>query len=119
MATNIPPHNLGEVINAGCAYIDDPEISIDRLMEHVPGPDFPTGGIILGRAGIRDPYHTGRGSLRVRSATAVEGIRKDRMAIVVPEIPYQVDTAPQQERIARLGPDQTTGGQPNTPDQRA
>src|SRR3546814_719506 len=80
MATNIPPHNLGEVINACCAYIDDPEISIDRLMEHVPGPDFPTGGIILGRAGIRDAYHTGRGSLRVRSATAVEEIRKDRMA---------------------------------------
>src|SRR3546814_19790688 len=91
MATNIPPHNLGEVINACCAYIDDPEISIDRLMEHVPGPDFPTGGIILGRAGIRDAYHTGRGSLRVRSATAVEEIRKDRMAIVVTELPYQVN----------------------------
>src|SRR3546814_5830404 len=81
MATNIPPHNLGEVVNACCAYIDDPETSIVRLMEHVPGPDFPTGGIILDRAGIRDAYHTGRGSLRVRCATAVEEIRKDRMAI--------------------------------------
>src|SRR3546814_663999 len=81
MATNIPPHNLGEVINACCAYIDDPEISIDRLMEHVPGPDFPTGGIILGRAGIRDAYHTGRGSLRVRSATAVEAIRSDESRV--------------------------------------
>ncbi len=102
MATNIPPHNLGEVIDACCAFIDDPEISIDRLMQHVPGPDFPTGGQILGRAGIRDAYHTGRGSLRVRSATAIEEIRKDRFAIVVSEIPYQVNKARMQERIAEL-----------------
>ena len=102
MATNIPPHNLGEVIDACCAYIDDPTISIPQLMELVPGPDFPTGGIILGRAGIRDAYHTGRGSLRVRAATTVEEIRKDRMAIVVTEIPYQVNKARMQERIAEL-----------------
>ncbi len=102
MATNIPPHNLGEVIDACCAFIDDPEITIDRLMQHVPGPDFPTGGQILGRAGIRDAYHTGRGSLRVRSATAIEEIRKDRFAIVVSEIPYQVNKARMQERIAEL-----------------
>src|SRR3546814_5458880 len=102
MATNIPPHNLGEVIDACCAYIDDPEISIDRLMVHVPGPDFPTGGLILGRAGIRDAYHTGRGSLRVRSATAIEEIRKDRLAIVVTEVPYQTNKARMLERIAEL-----------------
>src|SRR3546814_17054989 len=92
MATNIPPHNLGEVINACCAYIDDPEISIDRLMEHVPGPDFPTGRIILGRAGLRDAYHTGRGSLRVRSAPAVAALRQDPMHILVTDIPYPVNT---------------------------
>ena len=72
MATNIPPHNLGEVIDACCAYIEDPTISIDRLMEHVPGPDFPTGGLILGRSGIRDAYHTGRGSIRMRGRAEIE-----------------------------------------------
>jgi DNA gyrase subunit A len=102
MATNIPPHNLGEVIDACCAYIDKPDISILELMEHIPGPDFPTGGIILGRAGIRDAYHHGRGSLRVRSATSIEEIRKDRMAIVVTEVPYQVNKARMLERIAEL-----------------
>ncbi|MGF1592075.1 MAG: DNA gyrase subunit A [Kiloniellaceae bacterium] len=102
MATNIPPHNLGEVIDACCAYIEDPQISIDRLMQHIPGPDFPTGGIILGRAGIRDAYHTGRGSLRVRSATSIEEIRKERRAIVVTEVPYQVNKARMLERIAEL-----------------
>ncbi|MEO3430273.1 DNA gyrase subunit A [Pelagibius sp. CAU 1746] len=102
MATNIPPHNLGEVIDACCAYIDDPEISIDRLMELVPGPDFPTGGMILGRAGIRDAYHTGRGSLRVRATTSIEEVRKDRHAIVVTEVPYQVNKARMLERIAEM-----------------
>ncbi|MGE5767007.1 MAG: DNA gyrase subunit A, partial [Bacteroidota bacterium] len=108
--TNIPPHNLGEVIDACCAYIDDPNISIMQLMERVPGPDFPTGGIILGHAGIRDAYHTGRGSLRVRAATAIEEIRKDRMAIVVTEIPYQVNKARMQERIAELVRSKTIEG---------
>ncbi len=110
MATNIPPHNLGEVIDACCAYIDEPEISIDRLMEHVPGPDFPTGGIILGRTGIRDAYHTGRGSLRVRGKTAFEEVRKDRQAIVVTEVPYQVNKARMLERIAELVRSKTIEG---------
>ncbi|HMA14219.1 MAG TPA: DNA gyrase subunit A, partial [Kiloniellaceae bacterium] len=104
------PHNLGEVIDACCAYIDDPNISIMQLMERVPGPDFPTGGIILGHAGIRDAYHTGRGSLRVRAATAIEEIRKDRMAIVVTEISYQVNKARMQERIAELVRSKTIEG---------
>ncbi|MEE1569898.1 MAG: DNA gyrase subunit A, partial [Alphaproteobacteria bacterium] len=91
MATNIPPHNLGEVIDACCACIDNPEISIEDLMAHVKGPDFPTGGIILGRAGIHSAFHTGRGSVILRAKTAIEEIRKDREAIVVTEIPYQVN----------------------------
>ncbi|WP_420349680.1 DNA gyrase subunit A [Pelagibius sp.] len=102
MATNIPPHNLGEVIDGCLATIDKPDISIDELMEIIPGPDFPTGGVILGRAGIRDAYHTGRGSLRVRAKTDIEEIRKDRQAIIVTEVPYQVNKARMQERIAEL-----------------
>ena len=100
MATNIPPHNLGEVIDACCAYVDNPDVSIDELMQIVPGPDFPTGGIILGRAGIRDAYHTGRGSLRVRGKVNIEEIRKDRQAIIVTEVPFQVNKARMVERIA-------------------
>ncbi|WP_322096651.1 DNA gyrase subunit A [Pelagibius sp.] len=102
MATNIPPHNLGEVIDGCLAYIERPDISIDSLMELIPGPDFPTGGVILGRAGIRDAYHTGRGSLRVRARTEIEEIRKDREAIIVTEVPYQVNKARMLERIADL-----------------
>jgi DNA gyrase subunit A len=102
MATNIPPHNLGEVINACLAYLDNPEITIEQLMEHVPGPDFPTGGIIMGRAGIRSAYLRGRGSISVRSKVHVETIRKDRDALIVTEIPYQVNKAVLQERIAEL-----------------
>jgi len=102
MATNIPPHNLGELVDACCAFVDHPEISVDELMEHVPGPDFPTGGVILGRAGIRDAYHTGRGSIRLRGLCSVEEIRKDRFAIVFTEIPYQVNKARMIERIAEL-----------------
>ncbi len=100
MATNIPPHNLGEVIDACCAYIDDPRIGIDELMEFVPGPDFPTGAIVLGRQGIRAAYHLGRGSVVMRGRTHVEEIRKDREAIVVTEVPYQVNKARMIERIA-------------------
>ncbi len=110
MATNIPTHNLGEVIDACCAYLDDPEITIDRLMVHVPGPDFPTGGLILGRAGIREAYHTGRGSIAMRGRTAIEVIRKDREAIVVTEIPYQVNKARMIERIAELVRDKQIEG---------
>ena len=110
MATNIPPHNLGEVIDACCAYMDDPAISIDALMERVHGPDFPTGAIALGRAGIRDAYHTGRGSVRLRARTDIEDIRKDRQAIIVTEIPYQVNKARMIERIASIVRDKTVEG---------
>ncbi|MGH6892749.1 MAG: DNA gyrase subunit A, partial [Dongiaceae bacterium] len=102
MATNIPTHNLGEVIDACCALIDDPEISIDRLIEIVPGPDFPTGGAILGRSGIREAYHLGRGSIVMRARTHVEEIRKERTAIVITEVPYQVNKARLQERMSEL-----------------
>ena len=102
MATNIPPHNLGEVINAACALLDDPEITTDGLMAHVPGPDFPTGALVVGTAGIRQAYHTGRGSVIMRSRTSIEAVRKDREAIVVTEVPYQVNKARMIERIAEL-----------------
>jgi DNA gyrase subunit A len=110
MATNIPPHNLGEVVDACLAYVDDPDISVDGLMEHIQGPDFPTGGRILGRAGIRQAYHTGRGSVIVRARAAVEELRKDREAIVVTEIPYQVNKARMLERIAELVHDKKIEG---------
>jgi DNA gyrase subunit A len=100
MATNIPPHNLGEVIDACGAYLDNPSCTVADLMEHVPGPDFPTGGVILGRAGIQAAYHTGRGSILMRGKTSVEEIRKDREAIIVHEIPYQVNKASMIEKIA-------------------
>ncbi len=102
MATNIPPHNLGEVIDACVALIDNPALSIDDLMAIVPGPDFPTGGIILGRSGIHGAYHQGRGSIIVRGKVAFETIRKEREAIVITEIPYQVNKATMVERIAEL-----------------
>ncbi|KXV06651.1 DNA gyrase subunit A [Acetobacter malorum] len=102
MATNIPPHNPSEVIDATLALIEKPEMELEELMEHVPGPDFPTGGIILGRAGIRSAFATGRGAVIIRARAEVEEIRKDRKAIVVTEIPYQVNKATLQERIADL-----------------
>ena len=102
MATNLPPHNLGEIIDACCAYIDDPCISIDSLMEYVPAPDFPTGGTILGRVGVRAAYATGRGSIIVRGRCHVENLPKDRRAIVITEMPYQVNKARMIERIAEL-----------------
>ncbi|MBF0391317.1 MAG: DNA gyrase subunit A [Alphaproteobacteria bacterium] len=102
MATNIPPHNLGEVIDACCAYIDNPAITVEELMEIVPAPDFPTGGIILGRTGSRAAYHTGRGSVILRGRCHIEDIRKDREAIVVTEMPYQVNKARMVELIADL-----------------
>ena len=102
MATNIPPHNLGEVIDACMALIDNPGLSIDQLMEIIPGPDFPTAGIILGRQGIRSAYHLGRGSIVMRGKVSIETIRKDREAIVITEIPYQVNKANMVERIAEL-----------------
>ncbi len=110
MATNIPPHNLGEVIDACMAVIDDPAISTDDLIKIVPGPDFPTGGIILGRAGIYSAYHTGRGSIIMRGKVAFETIRKEREAIVISEIPYQVNKATMVERIAELVRDKKIDG---------
>ncbi len=110
MATNIPPHNLGEVIDACCAYIDDPEVTPERLMELVPGPDFPTGGTILGRSGIRAAQLTGRGSVVMRGRVHIEEIRKDREAIVVTEIPYQVNKARMLEQIAELVRDKKIEG---------
>ena len=91
MATNIPPHNLAEVINACVAVLDDPEVTISDLMEHVTGPDFPTGGIIMGRSGIRAAYATGRGKVVVRARTEFEEFGKDRTRIIVTELPYQVN----------------------------
>jgi DNA gyrase subunit A len=102
MATNIPPHNLGEVIEACVALIDDPALDIDDLIKIVPGPDFPTGGIILGRGGIRSAYTVGRGSVVMRGKVAFETVRKEREAIVITEIPYQVNKATMVERIAEL-----------------
>jgi DNA gyrase subunit A len=102
MATNIPPHNLGEVIDACIALIDDPELGIDDLNRIIPGPDFPTGGLIVGRQGIRSAYHLGRGSIVMRGKVKIEQIRKDREAIIITEIPYQVNKATMVERIAEL-----------------
>jgi len=102
MATNIPTHNLGEVIDACCAYIDNPDVTLEELMTLVPGPDFPTGGILLGKQGILDAYRTGRGSIVLRSRCTIEEIRKDKQAIVVTEIPYQVNKARLVERIAEV-----------------
>jgi len=102
MATNIPPHNLGEVIDACQALIVNPDLSSEDLMEYVPAPDFPTGGIILGRTGARKAYLEGRGSVIIRAKTRIEEIRKDRYAIVLDEIPYQVNKAAMIEKIADL-----------------
>jgi DNA gyrase subunit A len=102
MATNIPPHNLGEVIDATIALIDNPGLTIDDLIRIIPGPDFPTGGMILGRQGIRAAYHLGRGSIVMRGKVEFETIRKDREAIIISEIPYQVNKATMVERIAEL-----------------
>jgi len=102
MATNIPPHNLGEVIDATIALINDPALPVDDLIRIMPGPDFPTGGLILGRGGIRSAYETGRGSIIMRGKVEMETLRKEREAIVITEIPYQVNKAAMVERIAEL-----------------
>jgi DNA gyrase subunit A len=102
MATNIPSHNPGEILDATLALIANPEITLDELMAIVPGPDFPTAAIILGRSGIRSAFETGRGSITLRARAGIEQIRKDRDAIVVTEIPYQVNKASLLERIAEL-----------------
>ena len=100
MATNIPPHNLGEVIDATLALIENPDLTSEDLIEYIPGPDFPTGGLMLGRTGARKAYLEGRGSVIIRSKTRTEEIRKDRWAIIIDEIPYQVNKSTMIERIA-------------------
>jgi len=110
MATNIPPHNLNETVNACLAYIDNPEIDIDGLMEHVPGPDFPTHGLINGTTGIREAYETGRGRVKIRSKTDVETDKSGKSQIIVNELPYQVNKAKLIERIAELVKDKKIEG---------
>src|SRR5271156_6928364 len=110
MATNIPPHNLGEGIDACVALIDDPALGIDDLINIIPGPDFPTGGIILGRQGIRAAYHLGRGSIVMRGKVEFETLRGEREAIVISEIPYQVNKAHMVERIGELVRDKKLEG---------
>ena len=102
MATNIPPHNLGEVIDAAMALMDKPDMTIEELIEIIPAPDFPTGATILGRGGARLAYNTGRGSVLVRAKTHIEELRKDREAIIVTEIPYQVNKSTLLEKIGEL-----------------
>ncbi len=110
MATNIPPHNLGEVIDGTLALIEDPDLSAEALMEIIPAPDFPTGGIILGRGGARKAYLEGRGSVIMRAKTRIEEIRKDRWAIILDEIPYQVNKASMIEKIAEMVRDKKIEG---------
>ncbi len=110
MATNIPPHNLGEVIDASVAFLDNPEMTVEDLCEYVTGPDFPTGATILGRGGIRAAYLTGRGSIVMRARVEVEEVRKDRQALVVSAIPYQVNKRVLIERIADLVRDKRIEG---------
>ncbi|WP_309084447.1 DNA gyrase subunit A [Chelativorans sp.] len=110
MATNIPPHNLGEVVDGCVALIDNPAIELSRLMELIPGPDFPTGGIILGRSGIHSAYATGRGSVMMRGKVAIEQIRNEREAIIITEVPYQVNKAQMIEKMAELVRDKRIEG---------
>ena len=110
MATNIPPHNLGEVVTATLALIEDPDLSSENLIEYVPGPDFPTGGLMLGRSGARKAYLEGRGSVIIRAKTRIEELRKDRYAIIIDEIPYQVNKASMIEKIAEQVRDKKIDG---------
>ncbi|SDE89909.1 DNA gyrase subunit A [Salipiger thiooxidans] len=110
MATRIPPHNLGEVIDATLALIEQPDLSSEQLIEYIPAPDFPTGGVILGRSGARKAYLEGRGSVIIRAKTRIEEIKRDRYAIVIDEIPYQVNKATMIERIAECVRDKKIEG---------
>ena len=110
MATNIPPHNLGEVIDAAVCLIDDPEAGVDTLMQHIKGPDFPTGGIVMGTAGIMQAYHTGRGKICVRARAEIDEFKAGRQRIIVSEIPYQVNKAALIMRIAELVQDKHIEG---------
>jgi len=117
MATNIPPHNLGEVIDGTLALIENPDISMEALMEIIPAPDFPTGGLILGRSGARKAYLEGRGSVIIRSKTHIEEVRKDRWAIIIDEVPYQVNKAAMIEKIAEMVRDKRIEGISNIADE--
>lgn len=110
MATNIPPHNLGEVIDGIVALIDNPEITIDELMQYIPGPDFPTGALVMGTSGIRSAYHTGRGKLRIRARAEIQDWKENRQRIVITEIPYMVNKARLIEKIAELVHDKRVEG---------
>ncbi|MGL4607626.1 MAG: DNA gyrase subunit A [Eubacteriaceae bacterium] len=110
MATNIPPHNLNEVIDGTVAFIDDPDISIDELMKHVKGPDFPTAGIILGKSGIKSAYRTGRGRVKVRGKVDVNITKKGKKQIIITEIPYMVNKSKLVEKIAELVKDKKVEG---------
>lgn len=110
MATNIPPHNLGEVVDAINAVIDDPEVGLDSLMDRVRGPDFPTGGIIMGKAGIRQAYSTGRGIIQVRALAHTEQVKGGRQRVVITEIPYQVNKSKLSQKIAQLVKSKTIAG---------
>ncbi|SMX44934.1 DNA gyrase subunit A [Maliponia aquimaris] len=110
MATRIPPHNLGEVIDATLALMENPDLSSDDLIEYIPAPDFPTGGVILGRSGARKAYLEGRGSVVIRAKTRIEELRKDRYAIIIDQIPYQVNKATMIERIAEAARDKKIEG---------
>jgi DNA gyrase subunit A len=110
MATNMAPHNLGECCDAICAYIDNPEITTDELMQHIKGPDFPTGGIVMGKGGIRDAYETGRGRVVIRSKTEIEVDEHGRETIVVTEIPYMVNKREMIEKIAQLADEKKVEG---------
>lgn len=102
MATNIPPHNLTEVVDGCIALIDNPAIDLPEMMQIIPGPDFPTGAKILGRAGIRSAYETGRGSVVMRGVATIEPMRGDREQIIITEVPYQVNKASMIEKMAEL-----------------
>lgn len=110
MATNIPPHNLGEIVDATLALIENPDLPTERLLEIVPGPDFPTGGLILGRSGVRKAYLEGRGSIALRARTRVETLRAGREAIILDDVPYQVNKATLIERIAELAKEKKIEG---------
>ena len=110
MATNIPPHNLGEITDACLLLLDKPEASIDELIEIVPGPDFPTGGIILGQSGSRSAYSTGKGSIIIRGKVSIEDLPKDKKAIIISEIPYQLNKVSLIEKIAELVREKTIDG---------
>jgi DNA gyrase subunit A len=117
MATNIPPHNLGEVIDASIAMLENPEISLDELCQIIPGPDFPTGGTILGKGGILAAYHKGRGSIIMRAKVHTEAIRKDREALIVTAVPYQVNKKTMIEKIAEFVRDKKIEGIANVWDE--